>query len=332
MKKYSTIILFSLFQLIISCQINKNITYRNDDIDSNIRIEIETLNKKVFEDVSQNSTDGIFNMLHSELKNIVNYKSKLSSMVNYLNSNYSDLQPKKYNEFYTLSSGEGERNVSFFSFTKDNFFISLKVWSSELYVSLYESNNFSRDILIALVYEKENNEWRIRNFHIGDRRIFGKTFSQWLIEAKNDKSNKEELPALVKILAVQPLLKPAPFIEYVLDDSTKDFIEEIKNDCFSSDFFPIEFQNIKSKPEIYSIRYQPIINTKEILPIFNYKTNFSLEDESSMQNEVNTMVERLKTIFQGIENQFSGLIFSATKEIPSNYKNVPYYNLIFKFK
>ena len=226
----------------------------------------------------------------------------------------------------------GERNVSFFSFTKDNFFISLKAWSSEVYVSLYETKNFPRDILVSLVYEKETDKWKIRNFHIGDRRIFGNTYSQWLQEAKNDKRNKKELPALLKVLAVQPLLKPAPFIEYVLDDSTKEFIEGTTNGSFSSEFFPIKFPNIKSKPEIYSIQYRPIINTEEILPLFNYKTNFSLENESSMQNEVNFMVENLKTIFPGIENQFSGLIFSANKEIPSNYKNVPYFNLVFKFK
>jgi len=332
MKKYRFIILFFLFHSIISCQLNQNTTYKNDDIDSKIRNEIELLNKKVFECISQNSIDGLFNMLHSEFRNIDNYKSRLSSMFNYLNSNYTDPQLKKYNEFYTISSGEGERNVSFFSFTKDNFFISLKAWSSEVYVSLYETNNFPRDILVALVYEKETDRWKIRNFHIGDRRIFGNTFSQWLQEAKNDKRNKKELPALLKVLAVQPLLKPAPFIEYVLDDSTKEFIEGTTNGSFSSEFFPIKFPNIKSKPEIYSIQYRPIINTEEILPLFNYKTNFSLEDESSMQNEVNVMVENLKTIFPGIENQFSGLIFSATKEIPSNYKNVPYFNLIFKFK
>ncbi|MBK7500272.1 MAG: hypothetical protein IPI19_14595 [Ignavibacteriales bacterium] len=210
-------------------------TYKNDDIDSKIRNEIELLNKKVFECISQNSIDGLFNMLHSEFRNIDNYKSRLSSIFNYLNSNYTDPQLKKYNEFYTISSGEGERNVSFFSFTKDNFFISLKAWSSEVYVSLYETKNFPRDILVSLVYEKETDRWKIRNFHIGDRRIFGNLILNGYKKLKN-KRNKKNCLLYSKFLQFKHL-KPAPFIEYVLDDSTKEFIEGTTNGSFSSGSF-----------------------------------------------------------------------------------------------
>jgi len=209
------------------------------------------------------------------------------------------------------------------------FFVSLKTWSSEIYVSLYETYTQETDVLLSIVYEKENDKWKIRNFHAGSRRQFGKTFQQWLKDAEGDYNNSKKYSAFIKIAGAESMLKPAPFIEYILADSIKSYVDEIIRGTFSKDSFPIIFNDINSNPEIYSLTYQPITDVNEFLPKFYYKTEYSLEDVASLEKEVDIMSEKLNEIFPGIENQFSAILFSATKKTPiSNFEYVEYYNLI----
>jgi hypothetical protein len=183
-----------------------------------------------------------------------------------------------------------------------------------------------------LVYEKEKSKWKIRNFHIGERRKFGKTFHQWIAEAYGDYKTSNKFSAFIKILGSQSMLKPAPFVEYVLEDSINNMIDELTKVTFPREAFSIKFTDIKSKPEIYSVRHQPINDVKGILPVFNYKTNYSLEAVDSLECEVNLMAIKLKNKFPGIEEQFSAILFCATKEFPTTQNNnLEYYNLVYKF-
>ena len=326
-------ILFTIYLSlsIISCQLNKNITYINDNIDIEVRKEIENLNNIVFNEANNESAGQIDNLLHSKFRELDNYRSTIKSIMNFLKTPNILPSISIYNEFYSISPGTGERQVHFFSFTDDNYFVSLTAWTPEIYVSLFETKDLEHDALISLVYEKDNGDWKIRNFHIGDRRILGRTYQQWIEEAKIDFENRRELTAYFKIRAAKAMLKPAPFIEYVLDDKSKSFIDNLTNNILSSKKFLIAFNEISSKPEIYSVNHRYIQNTKEVLPVFVYKTKYALSEESLMQNEVDQMVSQLKIDFPGIEKQFSGLIFTATKEVPQNDDGVDYFNLIYKF-
>lgn len=331
-KKYIVILLLILIQYLIGCNVNKTMTFVNDNIDVKIKSKIDSLNNIVFNSIRSNTIVSINNLLDTKLKNMVDTKSNIIQMVNYLNANYKDLPLKKYNEFYIISEGLGERNASLYTFNNDNMFISLKVWSPEIYVSLYETNTLKNDMLISLVYEKENGNWKIRNFHVGERRNFGKTLSQWINEIKKDIRESKRYSAFVKILAVQPMLKPAPFMEYVLEDSTKEMINQITKSTFTPESFPIEFSDIKSRPEILSVRSQPITDVQEIFPRFIYKTKYSLDSVELLQNEINKMSQELKSKYPGIDKQFSTILFSATNEGYKNkQKRVEYYNLVYKF-
>lgn len=328
MKKYLIIPLLILLQIQFGCSLNRSKTYVNENIDSRVKSEIDSLNQIVFTAILSDEVLPIHKNLHSGLKN----NSNINSLVNFLFNNYPDLQLNKYNEFYIISDGTGERNANFFSFTDDNFFVSLKVWSPEIYVSLHETKNLEKDVLISLVYEKEKGKWKIRNFHVGERRNFGKTFHQWIAEAYSDYKTSKKFSAFIKILGVQSMLKPAPFVEYVLEDSIKSMIDELTKETFPREAFSIKFDDIISKPEIYSIRHQPINDVKDILPVFNYKTNYSLEAVDSLESEVNLMAGKLKKKFPGIEGQFSTILFCATKEFPTVLnKNLENYNLVYKF-
>ena len=331
-KKHIAMLLIFLFQLLMSCNFNKTMTYVNDNIDIKIKSKIDSLNNIVFNSIRSNTTLPINNLLDTKLKNMGNSKVNIRQMVNYLNSNYKDIPLKKYNEFYIISEGKGERNASLYAFDNDNIFISLKVWSPEIYISLYETNTLKNDLLISLVYEKENEYWKIRNFNIGERRNFGKTFQQWMTEIKEDTKNLKMYSAFIKLLYAQTMLKPAPFMNYVLDDSTKEMINNLTKNTFPSESFPIEFSDIKSKPEILSIRPKPITDVQGIFPRFIYKTQYSLDSVNLLQNEVNMMSREIIRRYPGIDKQFTSILFSATNEgYENNQKRVEYYNLVYKF-
>lgn len=316
--KKALLILFTIFTLILSSCSNvvgltgasvENITH-DKDINKKILDSIKTLDDQVLDDIKNNNQDKILEISSDEFKkNSANSKDlfdNISKLVKDKSFEYQD-------RYYCESSKIGK--VNFPINTKDNLFtINLEAISKEMFISLIKSNSKTDDYILALIYVKEQDQWKLQTLHCGSYSFEGMNAVDLYEKAKSIDSQGYKVPAAIYLNLSKTILSPAPFIRYKKENEINDYNKQLFDYFKNNNHFPEELKNFNNiKIYGFDVKY---VNGSGIVPFIKYVTNTELSNKEAIQKEANDINSDVIGQYSGMKENFNNFIYEAYSESP----------------
>lgn len=337
MKKHIKLIVLSfglVSALFSSCNFGAAGSWANDNIDKEIKADISELNKKLFEKLVAKDMDGAKQLMASDLlktagKGIDTAIMAIRSRVNTTSFTIID-------EYYTKNTATNINNTLLSTHGNDNdYIINYLALNKEMYVSLLIPAETDINFLILIVYGKYDTGWKINIIKAGEYSYFGKTAPDLYNQAlKLQKQNNTIDAALAMVNASQIARPAADYLSYKKDKEMKTFFDDIIKQANTQYHFPITVDEIKTKPQIFSVTPQYISDKDKagIYPMVAYVSDIKLTDTVALKTENDAMQKVIGKLFNGIENNNTYLVYKATNQIPDGKTLVNHYGFIQKLK
>jgi hypothetical protein len=311
--KFSFIILFSLILTACSLGAGTTTTLHNDEINKKTRSLIEGLDTKVIDSIKNNNVKTI-----SEISSEA-FKSELNSSDTFTQTGDNQFKNKsfEYRDQYLCKFNKvGDYNFTIATLKNDPFSINLKAESNEMFISLLKSNSGVYDYLVANIYIKENNEWKLRTVSTSDYSFNKMSPLDFYENAKSLKNEGYTIPACLYMNISNKMLRPAPFIQYKKEKEIKEFTKKLLDDVNSKYTFPIKVKEVDSNIEVCGL--DVICTVEGIVPVIKYTTEINLNDGDALKTEANKISSEVLKMYPGMKETFKIFLFEAYSEIPSD--------------
>ncbi|MHC4595991.1 MAG: hypothetical protein ACYS19_13760 [Planctomycetota bacterium] len=313
-----TILLIALFSPFpnLSCQFSVS----NGEINKEIRDELHALNDSIIESIRNNEPSVMYNLFVDEIRkkgieNINNLYSQISLAI-------EGKTFKQFNEYYAVSHNWWPVQYVVLSGNAVNseFYMHVQTASNNVYISLLKSEDGFQDLLFGFVYVKLNRKWRLHIAHLGTFKLGDKNALGWYQEAVKWSREGYDIPAMIRLAIMNKLIKPAPFIQFAKEKEMLALLKETQTKISQRYKFPIQLSSVKNAPEIYYI--EPQFAQMDLLPKIKYVTNIPLDKVAELQEEVDSITVELESIFSGITQEVSHIVYEAFSEPPTDRKKV----------
>ena len=186
-----------------------------------------------------------------------------------------------------------------------------------MFVSLRKSNSNKHDYLLAIVYVKEQGEWKLDRYALKDYSYDGMNAIDLYEKAKSLDSQGYKMPAISYGILSAVTLHPASFLHYKKESEITDFFKKLSVDVKNEYTFP---QKLKSHNnlEIYSFTVRTDI--EGVIPVVRYVTNIELSKKEAIDKEVNDINDEVISLCPGMKENFKQLIYEAYSEEPLDSK------------
>ncbi|HUZ61299.1 MAG TPA: hypothetical protein VMU83_21170 [Hanamia sp.] len=298
---------------------------KNQSIDAATRHEIRILNDKLFVGFTKDSLAIIQSLMSPGL--LGKFANDSNKMINLISSrdidNYSildeyDVQASATKINITLPSGNTGDNDFIFSYESPN---------KESYVSLLLLNNFGNQFLLAVVYGKYPDGWKINILKFGQYSFFGKNAPDYFRLAQANYKKGYLIDAVNNISLSDVLLWPAgPYWQYVKGNEFKEFGDSILQEANAKYKLPMTLESIKNKPKIFKV-YQQVIK-EGFFPMVWYLTNINLKDTVALRIENKSIRKEVDSLFTGIDKGKKYIFYFAFNKIPTGTKSKERYGFI----
>lgn len=317
----------TFFTLLIfqSCNLSNSKFQKNQSIDAATRQEIKTLNDKLFEGITKDSSAIVQSLMSPDL--LEKFGNDSNKLINLISSrdidNYSILdeyyvQASAPRIMITLPSGDTRDNDYIFAFESPN---------RDSYVSLLLLNNFGNQFLLTVVYGKYQNGWKINILKFGAYSFFGKNAPDYFRLAEANYKKGYLIDAVNNISLSGILLHPAdPCWQFVKGNEIKEFGDSILQEANAKYKLPMALENIKSKPKIFKV-YQQVIK-EGFFPMVWYLTNINLKDTAALRLENNSVKKEVDSLFTGIDKDKKFVFYWAFNKIPTDTTTEERYGFI----
>lgn len=325
MKK--TILLILLSTVILSCtgSLYTEKLLVNEDIDSELRNELQSLENKLFKSIKAKNYDDFKTLLSKTLlqSEDFNYTEFLDEIYPFI----TEYSLSKLDEYYSELNSISTKIYPTLSIEPENSNSDLCIndlvfYEKEAYNSFYVSNGKNLQHLLFLGFSNYDGEWKINIIQVGDYAVNGLTAKELHDEANNYMESNDIINATFKTIAMKKVLNPINCLYYKENDtyykSYKNNITEINN----SIEFPIEISNIK----IFNMH---VFFTEKsgIIPIFLYKTETEL-NEKMLKEEIASLRSDFLDYFPTLKLEYEFIVLRAYNEYPEDKgKKYEYFNI-----
>lgn len=320
------LLLIILFQ---SCNLSTSKFQKDQSIDTKTRQEIKTLNDKLFQAITKNDLPKVQSLMSPGL--LEKFGNDSNKLINLISSkeldNYSildeySIQASASKINIILPSGNSQDNDYIFSFQSPN---------KDSYVSLLLLNNFNNQFLLAAVYGKYQNEWKLNILKFGEYSFLGKTAFDYFRMAKESVNKSYLIDAVNNILVSIDLLQPSgSYLQFIKEKEIKEFGDSLLQQANTKYKFPMTLSNIETKPQVFKIF--PQVTEDGFFPMVYYHTNISLKDTISLKSENLKIRKEVDSIFTGIDKGKKFIYYWAFNEMPEEKKLVDRYGFVDSLK
>ncbi|TSD64965.1 hypothetical protein FFF34_013800 [Inquilinus sp. KBS0705] len=315
----------------------KFIVYRNNQINKRLRNKIKNLNDTLLSAYLDNDTSKLHSMYSDRSKiQLANFKSLEESFPSpvFKVERYTDITEKRYrvlDEFSYRSNEIGKVGVIVKDSTSGNgykfkFFITQK----NTYISLLICPGENREFLLASVYCKYGNTWKMEFYAVLPYSIKGITAVDFYKLARQYYGKGYLLDTYNNIILSARTISPFPqSFNYTELPAMKKFEAEVFKEMAEKYPMPIKLSKIPTMPEIVYV--SPFTASNGIFTSITYITKIPLQNTAELTAENEEIKKILVELFPGIEKGKKYVYLKALNELPSvTKKTVQSYGFILR--
>jgi hypothetical protein len=327
-------LLLSAF-LATSCQIGTSGSWKDENINKQIRDQISPLDNKLFNSIMTKNIPEVKKLLSPAL--LSSAGSTTDSLINKVAGALSPTGYNIVNEYYVKNTATDISNTVFSGLGggSNDYAISYKALNNEMYVSVIKSKTSPTNALILAIYGKYGDEWKINILHIGEYSTLEKTAPDYYEDAVKLYNSGDMLDAAHKMMVASPLSAPGgEYFKYQNNDKMKDFYSKLLKTINTTYKFPFVVTGVKTHPQIFSVYPQYIdeLGHKGIFPAIRYISSINIDDTIALKAENQELHKSIGKIFKGIDQNNNFILYKAFNKMPNAQTNVDQYGFIQKTK
>jgi hypothetical protein len=312
------------------CNFGASKTMMDENIKQSLKIEIEALDEKILEAVTSNNPELFKTVMSDRL--IEKSGDKIDQMIEQVSNLFTVKDYRVLNQFHVTNSKPGIGNTVFSGISGLNDYkIQYQAENKEMFISLLIPKTGIDEFLIANIYGKYPEGWKLNIIHFGQYKVNGQTAPELYIKAK-EKLDKEYLVDAVNAMFLCSLvLNPADlYWKYQKEDEMKLLQEKVMSIANTKYSFPFTLEEIDTKPSILSIYPQGM--HEGYFPMIEYLTSIDLEDTLSTKAENEKIHKLIGQKFHGIDKDKKFIFYKAFSQMPDNVTPVATYGFVKELK
>lgn len=292
---------------------------RDEEIGEPLRDHIHRLNHGILDSIRKRASSAVFDLFVPEVQQQEGFRRTFETFAGQSSNLLPDREFKVFHEYSVTLTKVGSYSPvipSDFPTSEAGFFMSLPGMSEHIFVSLLQTEGAFKDLLFSFVYVKHEDRWRLYHLHLGEFRVAGKAALEWCQDAKRLFEKGYLVPAALRMQVAGSCIRPAPFIQYAEEKKVKALDKKIQEALNARYEFPIVISDVATKPAIYFVRPQFVKG--ELFPLVGCESKVAATDPSALKEEARAMLPNVVTLFPGIADGVSHVVFSAFFEPPTD--------------
>ena len=222
-------------------------TYKDDDIDKDLRTEIAALNKKLFKAIMTKNIKTVKSLMTKQL--VDSSGKRIDTVINTIASVYKAKNYRVVGEYYSVHSSFIHPTSFVVNDNLTSYTISFKPIAMETYTSVIVSKDLPINCCILAIYAKNNDTWGLTILEMGSYDVLGKTAPDYYSEAIDKFHKGDTIDAAEMIIIASEIGSPRPgkYIQYSNLDDMKDFYTSTLADANAPVSFPYNFNRNKNR-------------------------------------------------------------------------------------
>lgn len=306
--------ILSISIILLTCANSHNaLSEYDDEIDKNIRNEISDTHARVFDAFIRKDASRIKQLAYLKYYNRIS--GALEQTLNALSGLLSQYKFTKLYDCYVTRINTGSNNAfPLVSLEPKHFIVNQFVMPGDAsYLSFLKSTNKKGiQYLMMIHYTKQNGKWLLASLYAGDYSIQGMDARDLYKLSKIEYNKKHYMSAALYSLAMNRLIRPKPFLQYVNEKEMKDQLKKSIKRFNSGHKFPVKISGIS----LNSINIQ--FSKSGISPVFIYTTKLNLNAKRKIESEARKAFPAILKTFPDIKNPFEYSIMQAYNEMPKD--------------
>lgn len=317
--------IFSGIILIIfsSCTFYSSGTWKNDNIEQNLKNKMEGLDANILEFLYQKDMENLKKM-YSEVLLDYEEEHKFTQTIADFSSVIKSEERQIIDQFHTVNDKENVTTIQ----PGDHYKFGYKALNKETYASIFKiEGKYNSSYLVGVIYGKYDDDWKINVLRIGEYSLDGKNAETLYKISQRQYKKGHFVDAVNNMYLANQLMKPIKdYWTYNNHDEMESYFNNINKEIEDNFTFPIEVESIPSKPVILGV--SPQLYEQGIIPIISYKSEINLNDSIRLRNEYLKLHDGIEDVFKGLKRENKHLIYKAFEEIPDGVKQVRSYTFV----
>ena len=308
------------------CNVGSTKVWKDKNIEQRLKDEIETLDKKVVEAVTNQDTELLRSIMSDKLLEMAG--DSIGQLLEQVNDLFAATDYKILNQFHTKNSTTGIENLVFSGAKELNdYVIHYQALNEEMFISLLISKVGYDEFLMTNIYGKYPDGWKLNILQFGQYKVNGKTAPELYRAAKEEYESGYLMDAANNMFLSSRVTHPAnQFWQYQHETEVKEFYETVITELNAKYRFPMILEAIDSRPQIVTIYPQGTVDG--YFPAVEYITNLDLEDTVRTKEEYEKVHSEMVRIFNGIDKNKPYVFYKAYSKMPDGKTPVPTYGFV----
>lgn len=312
--------------LLQGCNVGASGSWKDENIQQSLKQEIRQLDETVIKSIITNDVELFKSLMSSKLleqsgRNISNLVTQANSVIR--SNNYEILH-----QFHVKNSSTGIGNTVMSGVGGEHdFVIRYQALNHDMFISLVVPESSHDHVLVTNIYGKYPEGWKLNIVQFGQYTVDGKTATELYSDAIKLYEQGYLMDAANSMFLSSQVTNPAnQFWAYKNEEKMKNFYEKVIFELKSTYSFPIELDEISTKPEILNVYPQRI--DEGYFPMVEYLTNIELSDTVKTKQENEQIQATIGQIFKGLDKNKKYVFYKAFAERPNGKTPVQTYGFI----
>ena len=329
MRKFIVLLLIP-FLVVQSCNMGTRKSWSDDNINQNLKSQINKLDELVVEAITTNDPDKLKALMSKKL--LDNSGDNINQLVHQANVFISNPDYDILNQFYTKNTTTGLGNTLFSGLKGINdYTLFYQALNKEMFVSVIIPDGDHNKYVLTNIYGKYEGGWKLNILQFGQYKANGFTATELFTKAKKEYDKGYLIDAAFDMIMSSNISKPANQLwKYLQEDEMKEFYETVMAEVNKEYAFPLKLDKIDSKPEILNISPQEI--DEGSFPMVEYLTKIDLKDTVNTRLENDEIHKSIGEIFKGLDTNKEYIFYKAWNEIPDGKTLKPNYGFVKELK
>ncbi len=325
MKTRILLISIVMSALLQSCTLGGSSYDKNEGINTGILQEIEALNQSIYSALQNNDKETFKSFCAPAL--LQDQATNFDALFPKLNQIVADRNYSIHDQYHVKNAGLNQSNSIFSNIgDPDGYSISYTALNQEVFISTLIPEGNLDQFLLAFVYGKYPEGWKLNILQAGLYKINNKTAPELYAQSLKEYKNGFIVDAALSMYLAEQATKPANTLwKYNKEKEWKTYYEKLVKEVNETYNFPLRL-NIQSAPSIINIAPQ---GSKDgYFPNISYLTNIDINNTEALTAEHEEIHDIIEETFPGITENKSHIIYSAYNSMPSKDTQTPTYRFV----
>ena len=286
----------------------------NEEIELQLRQEINVIKDKLFEGIKNKDYDKVSKLLSPKLLELKNFdiKSFINQIFQLITQNEFLICDQYYSTIKKIGDESKATVIPSLSVKNKLIINNLTFYGNESYNLFLKSTKPGWQYLFYLSLSKFDDDWKINIMHVGNYSISYLTAPK-LYEIGKEARRKGRLTScVVYSWAINNFLRPAPYLQYIDEKKYIEFMKSSYSDFNKKITFPFMIGDKK----IVGLQIQTT-DKEGLIPTILYLTDKNLNNPA-VDAEAKQLKEEILKKFYGIDHDFAYMLLRAYNEMPSD--------------